>query len=132
MNLLSMALSLQSLFLQIIIQSFFLFTRKRNLTPRHNKVQMLLTKLSILQIVHSAGTNLIVADMLSRDFSQITNEMCQLQQKTLPPLIEFIQLKPNNSLKQIPCLVDHEVVLTTQTNDFHPILMVMINSHSKF
>ena len=39
--------------------------------------------------------------MLSREFSQITNKMCQLQHKTLPPHIEFIELQSNNSLNQI-------------------------------
>ena len=28
--------------------------------------------------------------MLSRNFSQITNNVCQLQTKTLPPRIEFL------------------------------------------
>ena len=51
----------------------FLFTRKGNLTPRQYKAQMLLTKFSNLQIIHTAGTNLTVADMLSRDSSTINN-----------------------------------------------------------
>ena len=61
----------------------FPFTRKGNLTPRQYKAQMLLTKLSNRQIVHTAGTNLTDADKLSRDFSQITNKLCQLKHKTL-------------------------------------------------
>ena len=44
---------------------------------------MLLTKLSNRQNVHTAGTNLTDADKLSREFSQITNKLCQLQHKTL-------------------------------------------------
>ena len=43
---------------------------------------MILTKFSNLQIVQTAGTNLTVADVLSQDFSQITNKLCQLQQKS--------------------------------------------------
>ena len=39
--------------------------------------------------------------MISRDFSSIANKTCQLRHKTLPPHIEFVQLKPNNTLKQI-------------------------------
>ena len=55
--------------------------------------------------------------MIRRDFSQITRKLCQLQHKTLPPRsphIEFVQLKPNNSFKQIRYLVKHEVVLPKQ------------------
>ena len=50
--------------------------------------------------------------MPSRDFPSISNTMCQLQQKTLPRHNNFIQLKPNTSLKQIYYLVKH--VLPTQ------------------
>ena len=66
---------------------------------------MVLTQFSNLQIIHTAGTDLTVGDMLSRDLLQITNKKCQLQHKTLPPHIEFMQLKPNTALKQIHNLV---------------------------
>ena len=71
----------------------FLFTRKGNLTPKQNKAQMLLTKVSNLQFINTTGTNLTVADMLSREFSPINNKTCQLQHKTLPPHIDVLQLK---------------------------------------
>ena len=75
---------------------------------------MLLTKFSNLQIIHTAGTNFTVADMLSRDFSNIINKTCQLQHKTLPPYIDFIQLKKDNTLNPIHFIVKHEGVLGTQ------------------
>ena len=75
---------------------------------------MLLPKVSNLQIIHTAGTNLTVADMLSRDFSTINNKTCQLQHKTLPPHIDILQLKNNNFLKPIHYLIKHEDVLPTQ------------------
>ena len=100
----------------------FLFTRKGNLTPRQYKAQMLLTKFSNLQIIHTAGTNLTVADMLSRDFSTINAKTFQLHHKTLPPHIDFLQLKQNDILKPIHYLVKHEDVLPTQKNDSHLIL----------
>ena len=56
--------------------------------------------------------------MLSRDFSTINIETCQLQHKTLPPHIDFLQLKNDNILKPIHYLVKHEDVLPTQ-NMFH-------------
>ena len=83
---------------------------------------MLLTKFSNLQIIHTAGTNLTVADMLSRDFSTINNKTCQLQHKTLPPHIDFLQLKNDNILKPNHYLIKHEDVLPTQKNDSHLIL----------
>ena len=83
---------------------------------------MLLTKFSNLQTIHTAGTNLTVADMLSRDFSTINNKTCQLQHKTLPPHFDFLQLKNDNILKPIHYLIKHEDVLPTQKNDSHLIL----------
>ena len=90
----------------------FLFTRKRNITPRQYKAQKLLTKFCNLQTFHTVGTNLTVADMLSRDFSTTTK--CQLQYKSLPPLIDFLQLRNYNTFKPIHYLVKHEDVLPTQ------------------
>ena len=60
---------------------------------------MLLPTPSNLLTVHTTGTNLTVADTLSRDFSNITSKTCQLQQKTIPPHIDFTQLQPSKSLK---------------------------------
>ena len=92
----------------------YFLTRKGNLTLRQYKAQMLLAKFSNLQIIHTAGTNLTVADMLGRDFSNINNKTCQLQHKTFPPHIDFLQFKNYNILKQIHYLVKHEDVLPTQ------------------
>ena len=75
---------------------------------------MFLTKVSNLQIIHTAGTNIPVSDMRSRGFSTINNKTCQLQQKTAPPHIDFLQLKNDNILKPIHYLVKHEDVLPTQ------------------
>ena len=75
---------------------------------------MLLTKFSNLQTIHTAGTNHTVADMLSRDFATINNKTCQIQHKTLPPLIDFLKLKNDNILKPYHYLVKHEDVLPTQ------------------
>ena len=75
---------------------------------------MLLTKFSNLRIVHTAGTNLPVADMLSRDFSSINSTSSQLKHKTLPPHIQFVQLNPNNTLEETHYLVQHEEVLPSQ------------------
>ena len=92
----------------------FLFTRKGNLTPRQYKAQMILTKFTHLKIIHTAGKNLSVADMLSRDFSNLTNSQCQIQHKTLPPQIEFAQMKKNNIINPVHYLVKHEEILPTQ------------------
>ena len=84
---------------------------------------MLFIKVSNFQIIHTPGTNRTVADMLSRDFSEINNKICQIQHKTVPIHIDFIELKPSNSLNQIHYLVTHEVVLLTERNFAHPILV---------
>ena len=75
---------------------------------------MFLTKFSNRQIIHTAGTNITVADMLSRDFSNITNKTFQLPHKTLPPHVDFLQLKHKNALKPIHYFVKHEDVQPTQ------------------
>ena len=56
--------------------------------------------------------------MLNREFSQLTNKMCQLQHKTLPPHIQFMQLKPDNALKQLNYLVKQGDVLPSQKKTF--------------
>ena len=58
---------------------------------------MILTKFTHLKIVHTAGKNLSIADMLSRDFSSLTNSQGQIQLKTLPPQIESTQLSSTNN-----------------------------------
>ena len=65
---------------------------------------MLLTKFSNLQILQPT----------KRDVSIINNKTCQLRHKTLPPHIDFLQLKNDNILKPIHYLVKHEDVLPTQ------------------
>ena len=57
----------------------FLFTRKGNFTSKQNTARMLLTAFSNLRIIHAAGTNLTVTDLLSRDFSTFPNKISQLQ-----------------------------------------------------
>ena len=59
--------------------------------------------------MHTGGTNLAVADMLSRNFSSINSNICELQHKTLPHT-EFAQRTPNNTLTEIHYLVQHEEV----------------------
>ena len=61
--------------------------------------------------------------MLSTDVSTNNNKTCQLQHKTLPPHINFLQLKNDNILKPIHYSVKHEDVLHTQKNDSLIILV---------
>ena len=62
---------------------------------------MLSTTFSLFRMLYAAGTNITVADKLSRDFSTILDKMCQLKQKTQPPQTEFLHFKQNNSSKQV-------------------------------
>ena len=61
---------------------------------------MLINKFPYFGILDTTNSNITVADMLSRDFSTITTKLSQLQHEILPPPIEFLELEPNNSLKQ--------------------------------
>ena len=94
---------------------------------RFNQIKLSLTKDAELAIPNTTHPFYItvdasVADMLSRDFSTINNKTCQLQHKTLPPHIDFLQLKNDNILKPIHYLIKHEDVLPTQKHDSHLIL----------
>ena len=104
--------------------NLFLFTRKGNLTPRQHNAQMLLTKFSNLQIILTAGTNFTVADMLSRDFSTIIIKKCQLQHKTLPSHVDFLQIK-NDIISKTNSLFGQTWRCTpyTNKNDSHLILV---------
>ena len=83
---------------------------------------MLSTKLSNLRINHTAGTNLAVAEMLSQDFSTITNKKYQLQHKMLPPHNEWkTKLPPNNTLKQV-----HEDVSPAQKKIHTTFLLIIV------
>ena len=71
--------------------------------------------------------------MLRRDFSKIGANTCQIQQKTLPPHIDILQLESVNSSKQILCLVKFvEILLTHQKiQTSYSLTMVMVNSLSE-
>ena len=51
-------------------------------------------------IIHTPGTNLSVADMLSRTFTKEQPQIHQLQHKQLPPQIDFSIMK-DNQLKPV-------------------------------
>ena len=61
------------------------FAKKGHLSPRFNRAQMQLTKISKLKIIHTPGKNLTVADMLSRTFTKAQLQIHQLKHKQLPP-----------------------------------------------
>ena len=96
-------------------------TKKGNLGPRFYRTQMQITKLSKLEIIHTPGENLHVADMLSRSFTKAELQLIQLKHKQLPPQIDFALLQ-NGSLKPVHYLIKHEESLPHQKHDSHPIL----------
>ena len=82
---------------------------------------MQLTKFSKLQIFHTPGKNLPVADMLSRSFTKAELQLNQLKHKQLPPQIDFALLQ-NGTPKPVHYLMKHEEILSHQKHDSHPIL----------
>ena len=82
---------------------------------------MQLSKFSKLKIIHTAGKNLPVADMLSRSFTKAELQLNQLKHKQLPPQIDFALLQ-NGTLKPVHYLIKHEEILPHQKHDSHPIL----------
>ena len=97
------------------------FTKKGNLSPRFFRAQNQLTKFSKLQIIHTPGKNICVADMLSRSFTKAKLQLNQLKHKQLPPQIDFALLQ-DGTLKPVHYLIKHEEILPHQKHDSHPIL----------
>ena len=56
---------------------------------------MQLTKFSKLKIIHTAGRNLSVVDMLRRSFTKAELQTNHLKHKQLPPQIDFAILQDN-------------------------------------
>ena len=82
---------------------------------------MQLTKFSKLEIIHTPGKNLSVADILSRSFTKAELKLTQLKHKQLPPQIDFALLQ-NGTLQPVHYLIKHEEILPHQKHDSHPIL----------
>ena len=89
---------------------------------------MLLTRISELRFVHTTGTHLSVADMLSGDFSKFFADTCQLKHEAILLLVEFLELQPDKSLKQFEFLAEHEETLPSQNliNIPYSLTMVLI------
>ena len=79
------------------------------------------TKLSKLKIIQNTGTNLSLADMLSRSFTKAEFQINELKHKQLPPQTDFAILQ-DSTLKPVHYLIKHEQVLHHQKCDSHPIL----------
>ena len=74
---------------------------------------MRLTKFSELNIIHTPGKNLSVADMFSRSFTKAELQINQLKHKQLPPQIDFAVLQ-DSFFKPVHYLINHEEVLPHQ------------------
>ena len=98
-----------------------MFLQKRKPQYRFYRAQMQLTKFSKLEIIHTPGKNLSVADMLSRSFTKTELQLNQLKHKQLPTQIDFALLQ-NKSLTPVQYLIQHEEILPHQKHDSHPIL----------
>ena len=81
---------------------------------------MQLTNFFQLNIFHTPGKILSVANMLSSSFTRTELQIIQLKHKQLPPQIGFA-ISLNNRLKPVHYLIKHEEVLPHQKIDSHPI-----------
>ena len=81
---------------------------------------MQLTKFAKLKIIHTSGTNLSVADLLSRSFTKEELQITQLKHKHLPP--QIFTILQNNTLKPVHYLIELEEVLPHQKHNSLPIL----------
>ena len=89
---------------------------------------MQLTKPSELNIIHTPGKNLSVADMLSRSSTKTELQTNQLKHKQSQPQSKFAVLQ-NTTLKPVHYRNKHEEVLQHQKHESHPILADYDTNH---
>ena len=89
---------------------------------------MQLTQFSKINIIHTPGKNLTVADMLSRTFTKQQLQLHEMRNKQLPPQIDFSIMK-GNQLKTVHYLVKHEEIKYNQKMiaTYFSLIMVKIN-----
>ena len=98
----------------------FLFTLELILPQDNIKLQCYQQNSAFL-VIHTEGNNLTVEDMLSRDFTVVTNNTCQVQQKTLPPHIEFFIITTKKLSKTSSLFSRTRRSSTNPKNDSHSI-----------
>ena len=105
------------------------FTEKGNLSSASYPAQMKLTEFQKLRVTSTNGKNLSVADVLSHSFTQEEIQLNQRKHKHLSPQIHFAALTDDNQIRPVQYLVKNLVLLPSQKDDCHPILVVFGIDH---
>ena len=92
----------------------YLWGRKRQLSPRFFRYQVIITKFQNLKIIWTPGSNLAFPDILSRNVTIEENRKHQLTHKVLPKDIKFF----DEHGKQVHYSIRHEEPSETSRNDF--------------
>ena len=95
----------------------YLWGRKRQLSHRFFRYQVIITKFQKLKIIWTPGSNLAKPDILSRNVTIEEYQMHQLQHKRIPRDIEFFDKHGTPVTYQI----QHEDNPNDTCNDFYPI-----------
>ena len=96
----------------------YLWGRKGQLSHRFFRYQVIITKFQNLKIIWTPRSNLLFPDIFSRNVTIDEHQLHQLQQKKLPPIIQFF----DEHGQQITYKISHDDISAAETcNDFYPI-----------
>ena len=95
----------------------FLRSRRRQMSHRFFKYQVVLTRLQNLQIIYTEGKNLAFPDILSRDVSLADAKPYQLEHTVIPKDIKF-----HNNRKEVSYSVLHQDDKDATANDCYLII----------
>ena len=96
--------------------NLYLWGSKGQLSQRFRRYQVMLTKFQNLKIIWTPGSNLAFPDILGRNITIKDNQKHQLQQKRIPPDIEF----HDENGTPITYQIQHEDNPNDTCNDSYP------------
>ena len=91
--------------------------RKRQLSHRFFRYQVIITEFQNSKIIWTPGSNLVFPDILSRNVTLDEYQHQQLQQKKLPRDVQFF----DEHGQQITYKINHDDIAAETCNDFYPI-----------
>ena len=96
----------------------YLWSRKRRLSDRFFRYQVIITEFTNLEIIWTLGKNLASPDFLSRNVPLMDLNGHQLAHKEIPKDIRFF----NQSGHEVQYLIDHNSPTDDGNDDFYPIV----------
>jgi hypothetical protein len=107
----------------------YLWSKKGQLNHRTYKMMQRMTNHPNLKIVHTPGKNLVVPDILSRNFTNAQFLQEQMKHKVIPKNVSFVDEQGN----EISYFIEHQIKEPTDDPfDSYPIIRIHGNEQKKF